>query len=263
MNKHHRSSKTEQRCRVCNANPFKYTCSVCFVVYCSVACYKQHKAESCSTDNPISGKDKVGHDASVEEVELTDKGEETLDEPTPLRPLTSLKWPYIPDESAYPDPLKRDDPKTLKLHQYEAIGKPRSVIHPLQPVWQPFSLLSATSPAIREILAAHQNLPALLTSIDKLRGPDREIALQQALGVTAPEIDDQLHPTQPTEDMLALRKLAESIENAVRGGDQSALGLDWGEWMPHLYFLIQFRIFLNNVTTQENTIIHAVLNTSH
>ncbi|THH29260.1 hypothetical protein EUX98_g4932 [Antrodiella citrinella] len=44
------------------------------------------------------------------------------EEPPPLRSLTSLKWPYIPDESAYPDPLKRDDPKMLQMHQYEAIG---------------------------------------------------------------------------------------------------------------------------------------------
>ena len=42
----------------------------------------------------------------------------------PLRPLTSLKWPYLPEESAYPDPLKRDDPKPLQLAQYEAIGSP-------------------------------------------------------------------------------------------------------------------------------------------
>lgn len=44
-------------------------------------------------------------------------------ESTPLRPLTSLKWPYAPEESAFPDPLKRDDPKSLQLAQYEAIGK--------------------------------------------------------------------------------------------------------------------------------------------
>jgi len=39
-----------------------------------------------------------------------------------LRPLTTLNWPYVPDESAFPNPLKRDDPKPLQLHQYEAIG---------------------------------------------------------------------------------------------------------------------------------------------
>jgi len=42
----------------------------------------------------------------------------------PLRSLTSLKWPYVPEESAYPDPLKRDDPKVVQLSQYEAIGNP-------------------------------------------------------------------------------------------------------------------------------------------
>ena len=48
--------------------------------------------------------------------------EPPLINPTPLRPLTSLKWPYVPDESAFPDPLKKNDPKTLQLSQYEAIG---------------------------------------------------------------------------------------------------------------------------------------------
>jgi hypothetical protein len=40
----------------------------------------------------------------------------------PLRALTSLKWPYVPETSAYADPLKRDDPKPLHLAQYSAIG---------------------------------------------------------------------------------------------------------------------------------------------
>jgi hypothetical protein len=39
-----------------------------------------------------------------------------LEDPKPLIPLTSLNWPYVPDESSYPDPLKRDEPKTLQLH---------------------------------------------------------------------------------------------------------------------------------------------------
>lgn len=51
-------------------------------------------------------------------------GDEDINE-VPLRPLTSLKWPYVPEESAYPDPLKRDDPKPLQLTQYEAIGSYR------------------------------------------------------------------------------------------------------------------------------------------
>jgi hypothetical protein len=71
-----------------------------------------------------------------------------------------------------------------------------------------------------------------LTSIDKLRGPDRESALQRALGVTLPDITAQARGSssvQPAEDVVALRELAEAIEAAVRGGKQDALGLDWGE----------------------------------
>jgi len=48
--------------------------------------------------------------------------EEEIRESQPLRSLTSLRWPYVPEESAYPDPLKRDDPKPLQLSEYEAIG---------------------------------------------------------------------------------------------------------------------------------------------
>ncbi|KAF8551623.1 hypothetical protein OG21DRAFT_1486851 [Imleria badia] len=65
----------------------------------------------------------------------------------PLRPLTTLKWPYIPDTSAYPDPLTRDDPKPLQMHQYEAI---------------------ATSPTIRTLLS-NPCLCTLLTAIDALQ----------------------------------------------------------------------------------------------
>ncbi|KAH9484933.1 hypothetical protein JR316_0001837 [Psilocybe cubensis] len=154
-----------------------------------------------------------------DQVEMPDEAMENSPQEPPLtervllRPLTSLKWPYVPDESAFPDPLKRDDPKMLQLPQYEAIVK----------------VLLATSPAIRKILSEHKNLPELLTSIDKLRGHDREHALQKALGITAPEIDDQLRPPDLSEDVLALRELAEAIEAAVRGGNQTALGLNWGE----------------------------------
>ena len=57
---------------------------------------------------------------------IDDLGDETeIDREAPLRPLTSLKWPYVPEESAYPDPLKRDDPKALQTAQYEAIGSSR------------------------------------------------------------------------------------------------------------------------------------------
>jgi hypothetical protein len=69
-----------------------------------------------------------------------------------------------------------------------------------------------------------------LTSIDKLRGRDREEALQRALGVAVPDIIAQgsIKAPEDNEDVLALRELTEAVEAAVRGSKQDALGLDWG-----------------------------------
>lgn len=79
------------------------------------------------------------------------------------------------------------------------------------------------SPSIRSILATYPNLLPLLTSIDTLRGQDRERTLQKALGIA--ELD-HLKPSHPSDDVLALRALAEAVEHTVRE-DQSTLGLDW------------------------------------
>ncbi|KAF9482247.1 hypothetical protein BDN70DRAFT_904849 [Pholiota conissans] len=197
--------KKPAQCQVCLEQDFKYTCPQCGIVYCSLACYKRHKESSC--DAASSSAQPVHSNNELPTV-ISDSSEEPLEDPKLLRPLTSLKWPYVPEESAFPDPLKRDDPKMLQLHQYEAI---------------------ATSPAVRKILAEHKHLPELLTSIDKLRGYEREDALERALGVTAPDIDDQMRRSEPSEEVLALRALAEAIEAAVRGGNESALGLNWGD----------------------------------
>lgn len=192
-------------CQVCKTNDSKYTCSQCYIAYCSVPCYKEHKANACHLQ--VDGKEA---DAVIETEKVTTEipsDEQPLSDPVVLRPLTSLKWPYVPEESAYPDPLKRDDPKVLQLQQYEAI---------------------ATSPAIRRILQSKKNLPELLRSIDNLRGRDREEALQKALGVTPADIQ-QLQPKELDEEVLALRELAEAIEAAVRGDNTQALGLNWGD----------------------------------
>ncbi|KAJ8586178.1 hypothetical protein M405DRAFT_729723 [Rhizopogon salebrosus TDB-379] len=167
-------------CNICHECESKYTCAKCrATVYCSVGCYKRHKEE------------------------------ETLDDPKPLRSLTSLNWPYVPEESAYPDPLKRDDPRPLQLHQYEAI---------------------ATSAAVRRVLESNPGLSELLTSVDKLRGPERGDALQRALGVDARQLNhDLLGPQELSEDTRALRQLAEAVEAAVRGGKEGVLGLDWDD----------------------------------
>lgn len=77
-------------------------------------------------------------------------------------------------------------------------------------------------------MASHANLIPLLTSIDSLRGPDREHTLQRALGVAAPDITNKAEPVELSDDVLALRELAEAVEAAVRGDNRAALGLDWG-----------------------------------
>ncbi|KZT10922.1 uncharacterized protein LAESUDRAFT_711338 [Laetiporus sulphureus 93-53] len=143
--------------------------------------------------DPGPSKPEAAHDDAAVEAQHTE-----------LRPLTSLKWPYVPEESAYPDPLRRDDPKSLQLPQYEAI---------------------ATSPAVRRSLASHPQLPALLRSLDQLRGPEREEALEHALGVAPPDPRE----VRTEDNTHALRELAEAVEAAVRGGKQDVLGLDWGD----------------------------------
>ncbi|KAF8494616.1 hypothetical protein F5888DRAFT_1795074 [Russula emetica] len=169
--------KTRARCQICKETESKYTCpaSGCLINYCSVSCYKQHKG-----------------DEMTEEV--------------PLRPLTSLKWPYVPEESAYPDPLKRDDPKALQTAQYEAI---------------------ATSSAIRTILREHPKLKDTLRTIDGLRGSAREEALQARLGIS---MRGGVASGFGGDDGMG--ELAESIESAVRGNRDGVIGLDWSGDYP-------------------------------
>ncbi|KAI0759854.1 hypothetical protein BD413DRAFT_701443 [Trametes elegans] len=213
-------------CQVCESAESKYTCAKCSVVYCSVPCYKQHQ-ESCtgkqhsaptgSRGNTLLGEaqsdpstststDPTTADVQREEAQSSAKTEEFESE-KPLRTLASLNWPYVPEESAYPDPLKRDDPKPLQLPQYEAI---------------------ATSPAIRRVLGTNPRLREILRSIDSLRGEERELALHEALGIGESR-GKILIGHESEEDRQALRNLAEAVESAVRGGRQDALGLDWGD----------------------------------
>ncbi|THH14903.1 hypothetical protein EW146_g5491 [Bondarzewia mesenterica] len=203
-------------CQICKSNDSKYSCSKCSILYCSVPCYKKHKDLA---------------------VALNEKSSE---EDLPLRPLTSLNWPYIPEESAYPDPLKRDDPKPLQLHQYEAIGGqtilPSYVARLIMICNLP---CAATSPDVRKTLATSPRLKELLRSIDTMRGAQREEALQRALGVSVSDARVGDLPGIPTtasdgtvyaeDDRKTLRVLAEAVEAAVRGGKEGVLGLDWGD----------------------------------
>ncbi|KAF7790038.1 hypothetical protein EIP86_000987 [Pleurotus ostreatoroseus] len=188
--------------------------------------------ENHSTIGPIASTS-TSNPGSSPSIDSTHVGrQEELDSPElPLRPLTSLRWPYVPDESAYPDPLKRDDPKTLQLRHYEAIG---TTFIPIIPTCTKCAFLCspATSPAIRTILSSNPQLPDLLKSLDTLRGAEREEALQRALGVSAADLDPNAQARgaagrPPEDDVKALRALAEAIEAAVRGGKEDALGLDW------------------------------------
>ncbi|KAL4262348.1 HIT-type domain-containing protein [Pleurotus pulmonarius] len=193
-------------CQICNETESKYTCSQCLVSSCSVPCFKNHK-EKCVPSSGVRSEITKLETTAGPSTPSDPQEEENVADPKPLRPLTSLNWPYVPEESAYPDPLKRDDPKPLQLPQYEAI---------------------ATSSQIRKLLAEHPSLKEQLITIDKHRGPDREYALQRALGVTRTDIERQQGPeVQLPEDVVALRALAEAVEVAVRGGKQDALGLDW------------------------------------
>lgn len=95
-----------------------------------------------------------------------------------------------------------------------------------------FVIPLATSPAIRRAFEMHPRLPSLLKDIDQLRGPDREHALQRALGVNVEQLKDSAGnklPLDPESDLCALRQLAEAVEAAVRGGKEGVLGLDWRE----------------------------------
>ena len=69
-----------------------------------------------------------------------------------------------------------------------------------------------------------------MISIDRLRGEDREMALQDALGVGGSRNNALASlGTASEEDRKVLRELAEAVEGAVRGGKQDMLGLDWGD----------------------------------
>ena len=157
-----------------------------------------------------------------------------ITEEVPLRPLTSLKWPYLPEESAYPDPLKRDDPKPLQTAQYEAIGSRNSLLlhlavsNQIPNLFEKKIIKKATSSAIRTILREHPKLKDTLRTIDGLRGSAREEALQASIGIsTLGDYDDG-----DDDDYDGMGELAREIEGAVRGNRDGLLGLDWSVLCP-------------------------------
>jgi zinc finger HIT domain-containing protein 3 len=91
------------------------------------------------------------------------------------------------------------------------------------------------SPAIRAAISSSPSLPPLLRKLHKLRGSEREEALEQLLGVmTIRGAPHGQHGTSHaldsgSEEVKALKQLAEVVEKAVRGDKTDALGLDWEE----------------------------------
>ena len=86
-------------------------------------------------------------------------------------------------------------------------------------------------------MEGHPELKDLLRSIDKLRGPTREEALQAALGVARSQRDaenaEQVYRVGEVsigeEERKAMRELAEATEAAVRGNQAAILGLNWDD----------------------------------
>lgn len=85
---------------------------------------------------------------------------------------------------------------------------------------------------MRAALEGHAGLKELLRSIDRLRGPAREEALQASLGVSRRDAEnaEQIYGLRiGDEERSAMRELAEASETAVRGNRDAVLGLDWGD----------------------------------
>ncbi|XP_060704213.1 zinc finger HIT domain-containing protein 3 isoform X4 [Hemiscyllium ocellatum] len=84
-------------CRVCEEVPPKYRCPRCGLRYCSVGCYKKHKADDCKPQEsgsefspalkePIQQDSNVGHYSGTDEI--LDDGEES--DRVPLEKLRRL-----------------------------------------------------------------------------------------------------------------------------------------------------------------------------
>lgn len=168
-------------------------------------------------------------DDGVESQTERTQAQPAVTEPPVLRPLTSLRWPYIPEEPSYPDPLAKEEAKPLQLLQYEAIGKsqtPRSR-NPSTYSSDYNVLGEATSRKIREIFATHPGLKDRLRAIDALQGDQRSWELEKVLGVAVGADGRIIGGGGSKEDMEALRALAEAVEEVSRG--EQGVGLDWGE----------------------------------
>ncbi|KAI9333215.1 hypothetical protein DFJ73DRAFT_51873 [Zopfochytrium polystomum] len=90
------ASKKEHGCIVCDVGPPKYKCPTCRSPYCSVACYKSHRAAPCedpSRDQPPTLQPPPNADLSDDDEKLTSKELELLASSDKIRKL--LKDPLL------------------------------------------------------------------------------------------------------------------------------------------------------------------------
>ncbi|KAF8322126.1 hypothetical protein DL93DRAFT_2129655 [Clavulina sp. PMI_390] len=198
-------------CAVCKEKEQKYTCR-CATPYCSVACYKEHKTQ-CPTI--VASEENTKPDIPVLTGEPDSESDPRNSAPAsiPLRPLTSLRWPYIPEAASFQDPLTEFDPKPLNIQQYQAI---------------------ATSSDIRGTLSDNPRLVEILRSLDSLRPNERDVRMQQLLGIVNGNeaLDEATLTDEQMDDARAFQSFAAAVQQALRptnedGASSNRRGLDW------------------------------------
>ncbi|KAM0749400.1 hypothetical protein T439DRAFT_381741 [Meredithblackwellia eburnea MCA 4105] len=168
------------QCQECKKQASKYTCPADNFLYCSLPCFKLHKASTCRSEAMVSSS------TTKETAELlppTDPAPalsassltETSDH-RPTKRLKSLHWPPEPSSIFWDDPLRRDDVKPLRGFELEAIS---------------------TNLALRPLLSspAFQSIATSLLSIHSRR--DRERSLRVLLGLEPDPVSAVYRPGEP------------------------------------------------------------------
>ncbi|ORY74095.1 hypothetical protein BCR35DRAFT_353983 [Leucosporidium creatinivorum] len=170
-------------CKVCSKKDAgKYRCPVDHVDYCSVACFKQHKASGCSSENEYEPPPLPL---------LPVVADEPVDDERPTKRLKDLHWPAEPNPALWEDPLQRDDVKPLRGFELEAV---------------------ATSPELRALLAS----PAFQTTLTRLTAlppSAREPSLRLLLGLPPLPAGDLYRP-EPSHRFSSSAPLSSSDLNA-------------------------------------------------
>ncbi|KAF9520324.1 hypothetical protein BS47DRAFT_1287245, partial [Hydnum rufescens UP504] len=198
--------RQQQQCDICNTQPFKYSCASCQALYCSLDCYRTHK----TTCNPTREEATTPRKEALPVGAPLGNSVPRVDNDSPLRPLTSVRWPYVPEPPSYEDPLTKNDPKPLQLSQYVAI---------------------ASSPDIRKALSSNPRMPGILRSLDSMPPHERDAQMQRLLGIgdTGPLDDVGTLTEEQLEDHRSFTAFADAVERAVSGPttDESRRGLAW------------------------------------